>query len=141
MATTHTADNASGFRVVRVDIVADRQRIQVTAEPTACADLVVAPYVRITASRKAVIDDRRLALVQTSTGRRVAAAQAPQALHDLARRLAWFDRTVIDADYLADPANDGVLASITELFEHWRTEQTQAAAPPAFFVTRSPRPR
>jgi hypothetical protein len=114
--------------------VAGGCRLEVSAEPTACWDLVIAPSVQTTASRQAAFDGDRLILVQASTGRCVAAAHNPQALHDLARQLAWFDERVIDPGYLTDSANTGVLASIKELFRQWRIDEAQADTRPTFLT-------
>jgi hypothetical protein len=121
---------------VQVEVASGR-RVEVSAQPSGCPDLVITPSVQITASGEAAFDGGGLILVQASTGRRVAAAQKPQALHDLARRLAWFDRKVIDPDYLADPANEGVLASVAELFRQWRAEAAQADIPARVCLARA----
>jgi hypothetical protein len=134
VATNDTANTGLAFGVVGVEVSAGH-RVEVSAQLTGCADLVIAPSVWITASGQPAFDDADFTLVQASTAHPVASANRPQALLDLARRLSWFDPQIIDPDYLADPANAGVLASIKELLQQWRAEEARADIPPRIVLT------
>lgn len=86
--------------------------------PTACAPLVIIlgkPNVSPT-TRAAV---GQFTLLHWPSGRRVAAADEPAALHHLALQLAWFDDNATDPSYLDDPANADIGESLRELCQQW----------------------
>lgn len=89
-----------------------------SAVPTACATLVIIPG-QLHASDVIGVGRGQFALLHRPSGRRVAAADEPAALHHLAQQLAWFDATATDPHYLNDPANADICESLRELLRQW----------------------
>lgn len=128
MAADDGTNTRPAFVVVQVQ-VAPGSRVDVNAQPTAHPDLLIAPSVRINAAEEPVFDGGRLMLVQASTGHRVAAADTAQVLAELARQLAWFNQDLLDPAYLTAMGNEGLLASVAELFRYWRADVADTGLP------------
>lgn len=88
------------------------------AESTACAALVIIPG-RLHTTPVAGVGLGQFALLHRPSGRRLAAADVPAALHHVAQQLAWFDAHAIDPRYLDDPANGDIYESLRELLRQW----------------------
>ena len=85
---------------------------------TVCAPLVIIPgQPNISPTARAAVG--QFTLLHWLSGRRVAVAEEPDALHHLAQQLAWFDDNVTDPSYLDEPANADICGSLRELLEHW----------------------
>lgn len=110
-----------GFVTVTVEVPGG-ERISVSAQRTVCSQLVVAPWVRITAAGDAAFGGGGFCLVYAPTGRRVASARSAEALCVLAERLAWFGG-MVDPALLADPANAGVRCSLESIVQQWRADE------------------
>lgn len=93
------------------------QRSQNCGEGTACTSLVIVPGEHADATTSA--DAAAFTLIHAPTGRPIAAADQPVALHHLAEHLAWFGDHAADPDYLRDPAHADVAASVAAVVAQW----------------------
>lgn len=109
------------------------------ADSTACATLVVIPG-QPDASPLAEVRLGRFTLLHSPSGRRIAAADEPAALHHLAQQLAWFDSNATDPRYLEDPANADLCESLRELLRQWCATETDYD-PHATFLAGADNPR
>ena len=96
----------------------DRATSPTRGESTACATLVVIPG-QLHASQVIGVGLGQFVLLHRPSGRRVAAADEPAALHHLAQQLAWFDAHATDPRYLDEPANADICESLRELLRQW----------------------
>jgi hypothetical protein len=104
-----------------------------TVAPTACAPLVIIPCTpNISPTTTAAVG--QFILLPWPSGRRVAVADEPAALHHLAEQLAWFDDNATDPNYLDDPANADICQSLRELFQHWCAVESDYGPQTPFFA-------